>query len=125
MLSADPEVGADLSDLFNLLTGYSRQRRYRRLLVAPATLKPRLIELIREEAAAGDGSIVLKMNSLGDPETIEALYEASRAGVRVELLVRGICCLRPGVPGPLRHDPGPIDRRSVPRTLEDLPVRQP
>ena len=99
VLSADPEVGADLSDLFNLLTGYSRQRRYRRLLVAPATLKTRLIELIREEAAAGDGSIVLKMNSLGDPEMVEALYEASRAGVRIELLVRGICCLRPGVPG--------------------------
>jgi polyphosphate kinase len=99
LLSADPDVGADLSDLFNLLTGYSRQRRYRRLLVAPATLKPRLIELIRGEAAAGDGSIVLKMNSLVDPETIDALYEASRAGVRVDLSVRGICCLRPGVPG--------------------------
>ena len=67
--------------------------------MAPATLKTRLIELIQEEAAAGDGSIVLKMNSLGDPETVEALYEASRAGVRIELLVRGICCLRPGVPG--------------------------
>jgi polyphosphate kinase len=99
LLSADPDVGADLSDLFNLLTGYSRQRRYRRLLVAPATLKPRLIELIRGEAAGGDGSIVLKMNSLVDPETIDALYEASRAGVRVDLSVRGICCLRPGVPG--------------------------
>ena len=99
LLSADPDVGADLSDLFNLLTGYSRQRRYRRLLVAPAALKPRLLELIREEAAAGNGSIVLKMNSLVDPETIDALYEASRAGVQVELSVRGICCLRPGVPG--------------------------
>ena len=99
LLSADPDLGADVSDLFNLLTGYSRQRRYRRLLVAPTTLKARLIELIREEAAAGDGSIVLKMNSLVDPETIEALYEASQAGVRVDLSVRGICCLRPGVPG--------------------------
>ncbi len=99
LLSADPDLGADVSELFNLLTGYSRQRRYRRLLVAPTTLKARLIELIREEAAAGDGAIVLKMNSLGDPETIEALYEASQAGVRVDLSVRGICCLRPGVPG--------------------------
>ena len=99
LLSADPDLGADVSELFNLLTGYSRQRRYRRLLVAPTTLKARLIELIREEAAAGDGSIVLKMNSLVDPETIEALYEASQAGVRVDLSVRGICCLRPGVPG--------------------------
>lgn len=99
LLTADPELGADLSDLFNLLTGYSRQRSYRRLLVAPTDLKPRLIELIRAEAAAGDGSIVLKMNSLVDTETIDALYEASRAGVSVDLIVRGICCLRPGVPG--------------------------
>jgi len=99
LLTADPELGADLSDLFNLLTGYSRQRTYRRLLVAPTDLKPRLIELIRAETAAGDGSIVLKMNSLVDTETIDALYEASRAGVGVDLIVRGICCLRPGVPG--------------------------
>jgi len=99
LLTADPELGADLSDLFNLLTGYSRQRSYRRLLVAPTDLKPRLIELIRAEAEAGDGSIVLKMNSLVDTETIDALYEASRAGVSVNLIVRGICCLRPGVPG--------------------------
>jgi polyphosphate kinase len=98
LLTADPDLGADLSDLFNLLTGYSRQTSYRRLLVAPTDLKPRLIELIRAEAAAGDGSIVLKMNSLVDAETIDALYEASRAGVGVDLIVRGICCLRPGVP---------------------------
>jgi polyphosphate kinase len=98
LLTADPELGADLSDLFNLLTGYSRQQTYRRLLVAPTDLKQRLIELIRAEAAAGDGSIVLKMNSLVDAETIDALYEASRAGVGVDLIVRGICCLRPGMP---------------------------
>jgi polyphosphate kinase len=97
LLTADPDLGADLSDLFNLLTGYSRQKTYRRLLVAPTDLKQRLIELIRAEAAAGDGSIVLKMNSLVDAETIDALYEASRSGVDVDLLVRGICCLRPGV----------------------------
>jgi polyphosphate kinase len=98
LLTADPELGADLSDLFNLLTGYGRQQTYRRLLVAPTDLKPRLIELIRAEATAGDGSIVLKMNSLVDAETIDALYEASRARVGVDLIVRGICCLRPGVP---------------------------
>ena len=98
LLTADPDLGADLSDLFNLLTGYSRQKTYRRLLVAPTDLKQRLIELIRAETAAGDGSIVLKMNSLVDAETIDALYEASRSGVDVDLLVRGICCLRPGVP---------------------------
>ena len=99
LLSADPDLGADLSDLFNMMTGYSRQRGYRRLLVAPTTLKSRLVELIREEAAAGDGSIVLKMNSLVDAEMIDALYDASRAGVRIDLSVRGVCCLRPGVPG--------------------------
>jgi polyphosphate kinase len=99
LLTADPEIGADLSDLFNLLTGYSRQRSYRRLLVAPTTLKAGLIDLIREEARAADGSIVLKMNSLVDAETIDALYEAAAAGVRIDLIVRGICCLRPGVPG--------------------------
>jgi polyphosphate kinase len=99
LLTADPDLGADLSDVFNLLTGYSRQERYRRLLVAPSTLKESLIGFIRDEADAGDGSIVLKVNSLVDPETIEALYEASSMGVRIDLIVRGICCLRPEVPG--------------------------
>jgi polyphosphate kinase len=99
LLTADPDLGADASDLFNLLTGYSRQRQYRRMLVAPATLKPRLLELIAAEAEAGDGSIVLKMNSLVDTDTIDALYDASGAGVRVDLIVRGMCGLRLGVPG--------------------------
>ena len=99
LLTADPDLGADLTDVFNLLTGYSRQRNYRRLLVAPTTLKARLIDLIRTETEAGDGSIVLKMNSLVDADAIDALYDASRAGVSVDLIVRGICCLRPGVPG--------------------------
>jgi polyphosphate kinase len=99
LLTADPDLGADLTDVFNLLTGYSRQRNYRRLLVAPTTLKAKLIDLIRAETEAGDGSIVLKMNSLVDADAIDALYEASRAGVSVDLIVRGICCLRPGVPG--------------------------
>ena len=103
LLTADPDLGADLSDVFNLLTGYSRQEHYRRLLVAPSTMKQALIGFIREEAEAGDGSIVLKVNSLVDPETIEALYEASSMGVRIDLIVRGICCLRPGVPGLSEH----------------------
>jgi polyphosphate kinase len=103
LLTADPDLGADLSDVFNLLTGYSRQERYRRLLVAPSTLKQALIGFIREEAEAGDGSIVLKVNSLVDPETIEALYEASGRGVDVDLIVRGMCCLRPGVPRLSEH----------------------
>jgi polyphosphate kinase len=98
LLTADPDVGADLSDLFNLLTGYSRQREYRRLLVAPHFLRPRLLDFIRGQAHEG-GRIVLKMNSLVDPDMIDALYEASQAGAEIDLIVRGICCLRPGVPG--------------------------
>jgi polyphosphate kinase len=98
LLTADPDVGADLSDLFNLLTGYSRQREYRRLLVAPHFLRPRLLDFIRGQARE-DGRIVLKMNSLVDPDMIDALYEASQAGAEIDLIVRGICCLRPGVPG--------------------------
>ncbi len=99
LLTADPALGADLSDLFNVLTGYARHTQYRRLLVAPTTLRPRLLELIQREAEAPEGRITAKMNSLVDPEIIEALYSASRAGTRVDLLVRGICCLVPGVEG--------------------------
>ncbi len=99
LLTADADLGADLTDLFNVLTGYSRQREYRKLLVAPVTMRPALESLIRREMANDDGSIVMKMNSLVDPDVIDALYEASQAGVRIDLLVRGICCLRPGVPG--------------------------
>ena len=98
LLSADHELGQDLSDLFNGLTGYSRQRDFRELVVAPAGVRPKLLELIHREARAGDGEIVLKMNSLTDPDMIEALYDASSAGAGVSLIVRGICCLRPGVP---------------------------
>jgi polyphosphate kinase len=99
LLTADPDLGADLSDLFNVLTGYSRQSEYRKLVVAPTSFRPRMIELIAREAAAEDGHIVAKMNSLVDPEIIDALYAASQVGTPIELLVRGICCLRPGVPG--------------------------
>jgi polyphosphate kinase len=103
LLTCSPSIGADVSDLFNSLTGYSRQRIYRKLLVAPADLRTRFIELIdREIAVAREGRpahIIAKMNALVDPPTIDALYAASQAGVRVDLLVRGICCLRPRVPG--------------------------
>jgi polyphosphate kinase len=99
LLTADADLGADITDLFNLLTGYSRQREYRKLLVAPVTMRPALEALVRREMAHDDGSIVLKLNSLVDAELIDALYEASQAGVRIDLLVRGICCMRPGVPG--------------------------
>ncbi|SDX85074.1 polyphosphate kinase [Geodermatophilus africanus] len=103
ILTADPRVGADLTDLFNTLTGYSRQTTYRRLMVAPHSIRPGLVEKIRREARhASEGrpaGIRIKVNSLVDEELIDALYEASAAGVPVELLIRGICSLRPGVPG--------------------------
>jgi polyphosphate kinase len=100
LLTAEPTIGADAVDLFNFLTGYSHQSEFRRLLVAPATLRKGLLELIRREAGRGDGGrIILKMNSLVDTGLIDSLYEASQAGVEIDLVVRGICCLRPGVPG--------------------------
>ncbi|WP_425553494.1 RNA degradosome polyphosphate kinase [Dactylosporangium salmoneum] len=99
LLTADPEVGADLTDLFNVLTGYSRQTSYRRLLVAPHGVRRGIIERIEREVAYGaDGLVQLKVNSLVDEEIIDSLYRASRAGTRVNLIVRGICALRPGVP---------------------------
>ncbi len=99
LLTADDDIGADLTDLFNFLTGYSSQRKYRKLLVAPVQLRKRLGKMIEQETAADDGHIVMKMNSLTDEDMIEALYRASAAGTKVELIVRGICCLRPGVKG--------------------------
>jgi polyphosphate kinase len=104
LLTCDPEVGADLGQLFNHLTGFAREMPYQRLVVAPGQVRPRLQDLIAREAGFGSsGSIVAKMNSLVDPEMIEALYAASRAGVRIELVIRGICCLRAGVPGLSEH----------------------
>jgi polyphosphate kinase len=82
-----------------VLTGYARQPRYRRLVVAPAGFRPRIAELIERETQATDGHIVIKVNAIVDPELIDALYRASQHGTRVELFVRGICALRPGVPG--------------------------
>jgi polyphosphate kinase len=99
MFTSGPEIGSDLSDLFNYLTGYSRQTTYRRLAVSPNGIRGRLTELIEEEASRAVGQITLKMNSLVDARMIESLYEASRAGTRIDLIVRGICCLRPGVEG--------------------------
>lgn len=100
MLTARQDIGEDLTQLFNFLTGFGRNVEYERLLVAPRSLRPRLLELIAGEAAMGtSGRVMLKMNSLVDAETIDALYEASQAGTQVELFIRGICCLRPGVAG--------------------------
>lgn len=103
MFTTDEAIGADATDLFNFLTGYSAKTTFRRLLVAPINLRSRLVELIRREIehqrAGRKGHIIFKVNALVDKELIRLLYEASQAGVRIDLLVRGICCLRPGVPG--------------------------
>jgi polyphosphate kinase len=103
LLTCDDAIGADVADMFNGLTGFARQRRYRKVLVAPAFLRDGILSEIDRtiEAHAEDrpARIVMKMNSLVDGECIRALYRASQAGVAVDLNVRGICCLRPGVPG--------------------------
>ena len=98
VLSSDPDLGSDLSELFNHLTGYSRPGEYRRLLVAPMHLRDELRDLIRGQAQP-DGEITMKINALVDSEMIDELYAASEAGAKIDLVVRSICCLRAGVPG--------------------------
>jgi polyphosphate kinase len=100
LFTCDEGFGADTTSLFNLLTGYSRPQRWNKFLVAPLGLKASLLQLIAAEAKAGEsGRIVAKLNALADPDVIAALCRASQAGAKIDLLVRGICCLRPGVPG--------------------------
>jgi polyphosphate kinase len=103
LFTADPEIGADVAEMFNFLTGYGRPAEYRKVLVSPTTMRQRIVEEIEATVEAHrrgeEARIALKMNALVDAGCIQALYEASRAGVRVDLNVRGICCLRPGVPG--------------------------
>jgi polyphosphate kinase len=103
LFTADPEITADVADLFNFLTGFSRPKRFRKLLVAPFDLRDRLIEKIRETARAArrgeHARIRIKVNSLADELVIEELYAASRAGVQIEIIARSICTLRPGVAG--------------------------
>jgi polyphosphate kinase len=103
LFTADPEIGADATDLFNFLTGYSWQDKYRQLMIAPINLRERMMGLIKRETEHAQNGrparIIAKINSLTDTDIIRALYEASQAGVRVDLIIRGICVLRPGVPG--------------------------
>lgn len=99
LFTSDPEICADLSEFFNYLTAYSKQQGFRKLWVAPRTLRSSLTELIRREADAEDGRIIIKVNGLADAELIDELYRASQAGAQIDLIVRGVCCLRPGVPG--------------------------
>ena len=102
-LTSDSFIGKDISDLFNALTGYSRKDHYIKLLVAPQTLRHQILERIRLEIElhekCGNGHLIFKMNSLVDYQCIRELYRASRAGVKVDLIIRGICCLRPGIYG--------------------------
>ncbi|MGF1618904.1 MAG: polyphosphate kinase 1 [Acidimicrobiia bacterium] len=99
IFTQDPDIGSDLSDLFNFLTGYSRQTTYRRLAVSPNGIRSRIMELIEAEAFKPQGLITLKINSLVDEGIINALYKASQMETRIDLIVRGICSLRPGIPG--------------------------
>jgi polyphosphate kinase len=102
LLTCDPQIGADVADMFNFLTGFARPRAYRRVLVAPAHMRAGILEEIERTVAAHregrHARIRMKMNSLVDRACIQALYRASQAGVPIELNTRGICCLRPGVP---------------------------
>ncbi len=127
LLTSDPEVGQDLTRLFNQLSGYAPKSRFHRLLVAPRSVRRGLIERIdREAAAARDGQpawIKIKVNSMVDEATIDALYRASQAGVPVDLVIRGICALRPGVPGLSETIRRPLDPRAIPGALADLRVR--
>ncbi len=104
LFTCDDDIASDVTDLFNYLTGYSMKKDYRKLLVAPINLRDRFEELILQEIEAHQqgpypGHIILKMNALVDKPIIQLLYKASQAGVRVDLVVRGVCCLRPGIPG--------------------------
>ena len=103
LLTCNPQLASDSIDLFNFLTGYSAKRDYQKLLVAPVNLRERLEKLVDREIAHhtrdGKGHLVFKMNALVDPRMVKMLYKASQAGVKIDLLVRGICCLRPGIPG--------------------------
>lgn len=103
LLTSNPDIGADASDLFNYLTGYSRQRKFRKLFVAPINLREKMLALIEREVQhhrqGKPSRIIAKINSLTDTKIIRALYEASQEGVVIDLIVRGVCCLRPGLPG--------------------------
>ena len=102
-LTCDPAMGADVADLFNSLTGYSRKNSYAKLLVAPQLMREQILERIEREIQRhkekGDGYLAFKMNALVDTQCIQALYRASQAGVTIDLQVRGVCGLRPGIPG--------------------------
>jgi polyphosphate kinase len=103
LFTANPDIGEDISELFNLLTGYSQARRWRKLMIAPLGMREQIVERIDREASNAElgrpSRIIVKMNALVEPTVIDALYRASQAGASIELVIRGTCCLRPGIPG--------------------------
>jgi polyphosphate kinase len=100
LMTSDPDIGSDASELFNYLTGFSKQDAYRKFMVAPVNFRRQMLEFIERETTHGEkGRIIFKINSLVDAEMIAALYRASQAGVQIDLNIRGICCLRPGIEG--------------------------
>ena len=125
VLSSRPTLGADVTRFFNYITGFSQPPRYQELVTSPGGIRDRVVDCIDEQALAGpDGRIVIKVNGLDDVPVIDALYRASLAGVPIDLIIRGICCLRPGVPGSVRDHSGPLHRGSVSRALPDPAVRR-
>jgi polyphosphate kinase len=103
LLTSRPDLGGDVAELFNVLTGFANQESYRTLWVAPDSMREHFLHAIAKEIEGhrrtGKGHLIFKFNSLQDPTMVRALYAASRAGVKIDLIVRGVCCLRPGVPG--------------------------
>ena len=131
LLTCDRDIAADVAAFFNLLTGYSEQVGWAKLAMAPIGLRQKFLDLIEREIQVSTpdrpGLILAKCNSLQDPEIIRALYRASKAGVKIQLNIRGICCLRPGVRRRFRKHPGPLDHRSLlgARAGVLLPQRRP
>ncbi len=128
LFTCDEEIGSDLVNLFHYLTGYAPEQHYRRLLVAPRDMRRTFVELIRHEVALqkkhGTGHIVAKMNALDDVDMIQELYKASAAGVKIELVVRGHCRLRPGLERFSENITRALDHRAFPRAQPRLPLRQ-
>ena len=125
LLTADEAIGGDVGELFNYLTGFSRHADYRQILVSPVTVRKRVLAMIEEQTEAGpEGRIVLKLNGLTDAAMIDALYRASGAGVPIDLSVRGLCRLRPGIPGIVGEHLGALAGRQLSRALPDLSFRR-